>query len=115
MVFSGVIICYRVICIPNIHFVIFTTIMQIGSREDSVFPVLPGSYLKLTNPSLEFIKALCHVLSLDSSIEAQVILYKYAFEIGIAHIYEKICKYQCRLTQYSYNNRSLYIPYIVVG
>ena len=45
---------------------------EIGSSVDSVFPVLPGSYLKLTNPALEFVKALCKVLSLDSSIEVQV-------------------------------------------
>lgn len=45
---------------------------EIGSNEDSVFPVLPGSYLKLTNPALEFVKALCRVLSLDPAIESQV-------------------------------------------
>ena len=29
---------------------------------------LPGSHLKLTHPALEFVKALCKVLSLDSAI-----------------------------------------------
>ena len=29
-----------------------------GDDEDSVFPVLPGSHLRLTNPALEFVKAL---------------------------------------------------------
>ena len=38
---------------------------EIGTHQKSVFPVLPGSYLKLTNPALEFVKALCHVLNLD--------------------------------------------------
>ena len=47
--------------------------LQIGSEDDtSVFPVLPGSHLKLTHPSLEFVKALCKVLSLDTSITEQV-------------------------------------------
>ncbi len=31
--------------------------------------MLPGSHLRLTNPALEFVKALHKVLSLDSSIE----------------------------------------------
>ena len=33
-----------------------------------LFYSLPGSHLKLTHPALEFVKALCKVLSLDSSI-----------------------------------------------
>merc|ERR1712038_2017737 len=45
---------------------------EIGTHQDSVFPILPGSYLKLTNPALEFVKALCHVLNLDSAIENEV-------------------------------------------
>ena len=45
---------------------------EIGTHPDSVFPILPGSYLKLTNPALEFVKALCHVLNLDSAIENEV-------------------------------------------
>ena len=40
--------------------------------EDEVFPTLPGSHLRLTNPSLEFVKALCKVLSLDSAITDEV-------------------------------------------
>ena len=40
--------------------------------EESAFPVLPGSHLKLTHPSLEFVKALCKVLSLDSAITDEV-------------------------------------------
>ena len=46
---------------------------QLGNDdEESVFPVLPGSHLKLTNPALEFIKSLCKVLSLDPAITDQV-------------------------------------------
>ncbi|XP_036454918.1 DNA polymerase epsilon catalytic subunit A [Colossoma macropomum] len=37
-----------------------------------MFPVLPGSHLPLNNPSLEFIKYVCQVLSLDSNIVNQV-------------------------------------------
>ena len=33
-----------------------------------MFPRLPGSHLVLTNPALEFIKALYKVLSLDTAI-----------------------------------------------
>ena len=40
--------------------------------ETSVFPSLPGSHLKLTHPALEFVKALCKVLSLDEAITEQV-------------------------------------------
>ena len=45
---------------------------QDEEEEESVFPVLPGSHLKLTHPSLEFVKALCKVLSLDSAITDEV-------------------------------------------
>jgi DNA polymerase epsilon subunit 1 len=34
--------------------------------------MLPGSHLSLTNPALEFVKALCKVLSLDSAITDEV-------------------------------------------
>ncbi|XP_067406281.1 DNA polymerase epsilon catalytic subunit A [Emydura macquarii macquarii] len=47
-----------------------------GSRHatepSDLFPVLPGSYLPLNNPALEFIKAVCKVLSLDANITNQV-------------------------------------------
>ena len=48
----------------------FHCLFQIGSPDDeeSVFPRLPGSHLQLTNPALEFVKALFKVLSLDSAI-----------------------------------------------
>jgi DNA polymerase epsilon subunit 1 len=46
---------------------------QLGADADSsVFPVLPGSHLRLSNPALEFVKALHKVLSLDSAIGAEV-------------------------------------------
>ena len=43
--------------------------------EDSVlyeFPEPPGSYLHRNNPTLEFIKYFCYVLSLDKSVEYSV-------------------------------------------
>jgi DNA polymerase epsilon subunit 1 len=43
-----------------------------GAAEDSIFPSLPGSHLKLTHPALEFVKAICKVLFLDSGIEKTV-------------------------------------------
>ncbi|XP_022256094.1 DNA polymerase epsilon catalytic subunit A-like, partial [Limulus polyphemus] len=48
----------------------------LGPEEESVFPTLPGSYLKLTNPPLEFVKAVTEVLSLDSNISSQVMKLK---------------------------------------
>ncbi|KAL3214747.1 hypothetical protein MRX96_034723 [Rhipicephalus microplus] len=35
---------------------------------EEVFPVIPGSHLKPTSPALEFVKAICKVLSLDVNI-----------------------------------------------
>lgn len=45
-----------------------------GSSESTStsFPQLPGSHLPLTNPALEFIKAVCHVFALDSRVEDAV-------------------------------------------
>ena len=40
------------------------------------FPSLPGSHLHLTNPALEFTKAVCQVLSLDSAVTNEVQLLK---------------------------------------
>ncbi|MEE6511690.1 hypothetical protein FKM82_018375 [Ascaphus truei] len=42
------------------------------TEPSDMFPVLPGSHLPLNNPSLEFIKYVCQVLSLDSNITNQV-------------------------------------------
>ncbi|KAJ1092585.1 hypothetical protein NDU88_005695 [Pleurodeles waltl] len=42
------------------------------TEPSEMFPVLPGSYLPLNNPSLEFIKYVCKVLSLDANITNQV-------------------------------------------
>lgn len=38
-----------------------------GSGPDA-FPRKPGASRELTNPALEFIKSLCHVLSLDPTV-----------------------------------------------
>ncbi|XP_071842243.1 DNA polymerase epsilon catalytic subunit A-like isoform X1 [Apostichopus japonicus] len=45
-----------------------------GSRVNAAeeFPQLPGSHLPLKNPSLEFVKAICKVLSLDPNVTIQV-------------------------------------------
>ncbi|XP_023347648.1 DNA polymerase epsilon catalytic subunit A, partial [Eurytemora carolleeae] len=43
-----------------------------GDAEDSIFPSLPGSHLKLTHPALEFVKAICKVLYLDTGVEKTV-------------------------------------------
>ncbi|BFZ25729.1 hypothetical protein BsWGS_28768 [Bradybaena similaris] len=37
-----------------------------------IFPRLPGSHRRLTNPALEFVKTVCEVLVLDSNISIQV-------------------------------------------
>ncbi|KAH0625488.1 hypothetical protein JD844_015027, partial [Phrynosoma platyrhinos] len=47
-----------------------------GSRRTAepseMFPALPGSYLMLNNPALEFVKYVCQVLSLDTNVTNQV-------------------------------------------
>lgn len=40
--------------------------------DESLFPRQPGSHLILTNPALEFVKYVCKVLSLDSTVQHQV-------------------------------------------
>ncbi len=42
------------------------------TENEKNFPVLPGSFQKLTNPELEFVKSICHVLSLDTSVISEV-------------------------------------------
>lgn len=42
-----------------------------GSGPDA-FPHKPGAARELTNPALEFIKSLCHVLSLDLTVTDEV-------------------------------------------
>lgn len=42
-----------------------------GSGPDA-FPNKPGAARELTNPALEFIKSLCHVLSLDTNVTDEV-------------------------------------------
>lgn len=41
---------------------------NIGPNGQDIFPVHPGSHLKLTSPALEFTKSVCKVLSLDSNL-----------------------------------------------
>ncbi|XP_064424312.1 DNA polymerase epsilon catalytic subunit A [Latimeria chalumnae] len=43
-----------------------------ATEPSEMFPVLPGSYLPLNNPALEFIKYVCRALSLDMNITNQV-------------------------------------------
>ncbi|KAJ1654851.1 DNA polymerase epsilon catalytic subunit [Dispira simplex] len=40
------------------------------------FPILPGSYLNLTNPALEFVKNICAVLDLIDGVQHQVRVFK---------------------------------------
>ncbi|EFA77319.1 putative DNA polymerase epsilon subunit A [Heterostelium album PN500] len=42
------------------------------SENTDEFPTLPGSHLHFTNPALEFVKSVCHVLMLDQSLHNQV-------------------------------------------
>ncbi|XP_063000312.1 DNA polymerase epsilon catalytic subunit A [Elgaria multicarinata webbii] len=42
------------------------------TEPSEMFPALPGSYLMLNNPALEFVKYVCKVLSLDTNITNQV-------------------------------------------
>ncbi|GFU44302.1 DNA polymerase epsilon catalytic subunit A [Nephila pilipes] len=41
---------------------------EIGPNGENVFPTLPGSYLRMSSPALEFTKAICRVLSLDNTL-----------------------------------------------
>ncbi|XP_054717403.1 DNA polymerase epsilon catalytic subunit A-like [Uloborus diversus] len=45
---------------------------NIGPNGQDIFPALPGSHLKFTNPALEFTKAICKVLSLDSQLKSVI-------------------------------------------
>lgn len=45
-------------------------------REDFVFPILPGSHLKMKNPILEFIKTTCVILSLAKDVATEVLVLK---------------------------------------
>lgn len=48
-----------------------------GAESSDLFPQHAGSHLKLHNPALEFVKAICHVLSLDPNIRHQVAKLRY--------------------------------------
>jgi DNA polymerase epsilon subunit 1 len=49
----------------------------LGENESAdVFPRLPGSYLSLKNPTLEFIKTVSHVISLDEETKSDSALMK---------------------------------------
>lgn len=47
-----------------------------SQREDFIFPLLPGSHLKMKNPILEFIKTTCAILSLAKDVSAEGIVLK---------------------------------------
>ncbi len=42
------------------------------SGKEAEFPLRPGSHLRLTNPALEFVKSVCHVLSLEPCVGPEV-------------------------------------------
>ncbi|KAI7872108.1 hypothetical protein BDF14DRAFT_1992796 [Spinellus fusiger] len=48
----------------------------IGQDDGLQFPQLSGSHLTFTNPALEYIKTICAVFSLDTSLEDQVLQFK---------------------------------------
>ncbi|CAK8688654.1 unnamed protein product [Clavelina lepadiformis] len=43
-----------------------------GAKLRELFPKLPGSHLELSNPTLEFVKSVCRVLSVDEHVTAQI-------------------------------------------
>lgn len=47
-----------------------------GSTKEFVFPVLPGSHLHLTNPTLEFVKFVCATFGLAKEYQVEVGLLK---------------------------------------
>lgn len=49
-------------CIASIAQKIHQKLSVSHAESTNVFPLLPGSHLLLTNPALEFIKAVCEVL-----------------------------------------------------
>ena len=50
----------------------FPQITGKDEKEVSVFPELPGSHIRQTFPALEFVKAVCKVLSLDLTLTDEV-------------------------------------------
>ena len=46
--------------------------VQSLSGLEAAFPLRAGSHLRLTNPALEFVKSVCHVLSLDTTLSNEV-------------------------------------------
>jgi DNA polymerase epsilon subunit 1 len=59
------------------------------------FPILPGSHLTLTNPSLEFIKNIMQILKLDLSVELEVSVLNRSLlsQIGIQE-YDPVTQWQ---------------------
>lgn len=55
---------------PKLHEMVKDIMHMTG--PEVAFPNRPGSHIRMTNPALEFIKAVCHVLGLDSTVESQV-------------------------------------------
>lgn len=60
------------------HFILFFRLTQKINKklpttdETTAFPSMPGTQSKVINPALEFIKAICKVLTLDASISDEV-------------------------------------------
>jgi DNA polymerase epsilon subunit 1 len=50
-------------------------VVPVGEENTAQFPKLAGSYLStLRSPALEFVKNICHVLSLDRSLSSEIII-----------------------------------------
>ncbi len=48
------------------------TMNQGLSGDEAAFPLRAGSHLRMTNPALEFVKAVCHVLSLELCLSSDI-------------------------------------------
>lgn len=62
VVCNGYIAYILVMCVASITQKIHQKLSVSHAESTNVFPLLPGSHLLLTNPALEFIKAVCEVL-----------------------------------------------------
>ena len=69
-------------------------ILKDGGGAES-FPLLPGSYLNLDSPALEFVKSIMTILELDQDVDFEVQILKKSLltQIGV-HEYSQIAKWQ---------------------
>lgn len=65
----------------------------------SDFPMLPGSHLPLNNPALEFIKNVCHILSMDPAVQQQVCTSSHTLILNCRHFIGGRYFHQVRLVK----------------